>query len=116
MVSDKWLLANFLTQYELCYPLIVLCTADEAFEQDLRKLPFPVLVKQREHLTDRATIQLFAGAEQLRVFLEDKLQHEGSYIVQGFVSGYDAGCDVLCQDSCLLTYTIRKACIFSCRP
>jgi len=116
MVSDKWLLANYLARHKLCYPPTVLCTADETFERDLRRLSFPVLLKPREDLTDGAGIRLFNGVKQLRVFLEENPEHLGRYIVQSLISGYDMGCNVLCQEGRILAFTIQRAYIPARRP
>ena len=116
MVADKWLLANYLAEQKLCYLPTVLCTVDETFEQGLRGLSFPVLLKPREDSTRGRGIKRFETADQLQGYLEDKPEHFGRYIVQSYIRGYDVGCNMLCQDGRVLAYTVHKACVSGAEP
>lgn len=116
VVSDKWLLAEFLARHGLGQPPTVLATADAAFELKLSGLAFPALLKPRLDLADGRGIRRFESAEQLRAFLEKNPKHSGGYVVQSFVRGHDVCCSVLCREGKILAYTVQRAHIPSRRP
>jgi D-aspartate ligase len=116
VVSDKWLLAEFLARHGLGQPPTVLATDDAAFELTLRGLAFPALLKPRLDLADGRGIRRFESAEQLRAFLEKNPEHWGGYVVQSFVRGHDVCCNVLCREGEILAYTVQRARIPSRRP
>lgn len=109
IVSDKWLLANFLSRHQLPGPPTILSTMGEAFEYGLRKLSFPVLLKPRQDLRDGTGIRRFENAEQVLLFLAQRPEYLGRYVVQSLIRGYDMGCNVLCEGGQILAYTIQRA-------
>ena len=108
IVANKWSLANFLAKHDIPTPPTLLYTADEKFEQNLRELSFPVLLKPTRG-SSGINIQFFDNPITLLDFLkenEQSLRHR--YIVQNYVRGYDIDCSVLCKDGKILAYTIQK--------
>jgi len=107
-VTNKWLLVDFLKENHIPGPPSILYTADENFEQGLRELQFPVLVKPTRGRGGEG-IQFFDGPARLLDFLRDVSKGSSlHYIVQSFVHGYDVDCSVLCKDGKILAYTIQK--------
>ncbi|MDP8952518.1 MAG: ATP-grasp domain-containing protein, partial [Actinomycetota bacterium] len=116
VVSDKWLLAEFLSRHGIGQPPTVLAADDAAFERALRGLAFPVLLKPRRDLTLGRGIRRFESAEQLRAFLRENPEHSGGYVVQSFVRGHDVDCNVLCREGEILAHTVQRARTPSRRP
>lgn len=107
IVVNKWLLANFMKEYNIPHPLTILYTSDEKFEQELGMLSFPVLIKPMQGSEGR-NIQYFDNSAALLDFLKGNQRFSNQYIVQSFIHGHDIDCSVLCRDGKILAYTIQK--------
>lgn len=107
-VTDKWLLAKLLKENHIPGPATILYTADECFEQDLRELQFPVLIKPTKGRGGEG-IKRFDNPTDLLKHIEDVIKGSSlQYIVQSFVPGYDVDCSLLAKDGKILVYTIQK--------
>lgn len=76
------------------------------------EIEYPVIVKPVENLGDGRGIQLFQDGEGLKNYYNCS-KPAGKTIIQEFIRGYDIGCNVLCLNGDILTYTIQKGNLFS---
>lgn len=105
-VSDKWLFAEILKRENLPFPATFLYEREKINTQDFATLNYPILVKPRIGLGG-SEIVFFDDHSQLVKSLENP-KYGDKYILQEFIPGYDASCNVLCQDGEILAYTIQK--------
>jgi len=106
IADDKWRLACFVKQREFPHPATVLCSATQAFEDRIRVMQFPALIKPR-HGGNGAGIRRFEHPSELSNYLEAHPQEIGRSIVQTEIRGYDVDCSVLCERGKVLAYTIQ---------
>jgi predicted ATP-grasp superfamily ATP-dependent carboligase len=111
IAADKGNLAIWLQAHNIAGPTTLIYQADTAFEQQLRALPFPVLLKPAQQVGDDIGvggrgIQPFDTPDALLAFCQQTPTI--SYIVQPVIAGYDLGCNVLCQNGQILACTIQK--------
>lgn len=108
--ANKWLLAQWLQKHDIPCPTTLLYQPNQTFEQALKALRFPVLIKPTQQVGDVGIggrgIQIFDQPSALLTFCQANTTVE--YIVQPFIKGYDIDCSVLCQDGVIEAYTIQK--------
>jgi len=102
---DKWLTAEFLARSELPTPPTILCGGGGSFEQRVRNLRFPVLVKAVRGMGGSG-IECFDNPTDL---LQSPIAGSDKFIAQSFVTGYDIDCSVLCRDGHILAHTIQRS-------
>jgi D-aspartate ligase len=109
VANNKWRLLQLLQKQGIPVPPTVLCTLDSAFEQQVRQLEFPVLLKPVTAWGGEG-IQRFDNTSQLYEFLErcDGEKIKNRYIVQSFLTGYVIGLNVLCREGEVLAYTSQR--------
>jgi predicted ATP-grasp superfamily ATP-dependent carboligase len=112
IARNKWRLNQFCAQHNLPVPEALQVTCDDAFEQGLSRIPFPVLLKPAQS-TDGIGISRFESADDLRSFLagQDQDAYRDRYLVQPFVPGHDLGLSVLCRDGEILAMTQQRGII-----
>ncbi len=109
MATDKVKMANFLEQHNMPGPPTILYRESQEFEEQLRALPFPVILKPLKGGGGRH-IRTFRSADVLLDFLGKKVwKFSGNYIVQSFLDGYDVHCHLLCQEGKILAYTDSRS-------
>jgi predicted ATP-grasp superfamily ATP-dependent carboligase len=113
-VTNKWQLTTLLEAHDIPFPKAVQFRRDAHFEQEVRALRFPVLLKATS-LSGGNGITFFQDPEAL---LEHTRNDHGTedpcpdeYFVQNFVPGFDEGISVLCSQGKILAYTIHRAII-----
>lgn len=109
IANNKWLLFKLMQRNNIPTPPTVLCTLDSDFEQRVRKLEFPVLIKPVTAWGGEG-IQRFDHISQLYKFLEqcDSEKIKNKYIVQSFLTGYVIGLNILSQEGRILAYTMQR--------
>ena len=107
IVSDKWLLAEYLEKENIPHPSTILYQTDKFREQDLVSLTYPILVKPLDRDGGEG-IMYFAESSELSNYLKNTDRPE-KLILQSYVHGYDIDCSILCQNGEILAYTIQKA-------
>ncbi|TEU11858.1 MAG: ATP-grasp domain-containing protein, partial [Anaerolineales bacterium] len=109
VANNKWLLFKLMQEHGIPTIPTVLCTLDSDFEQQIRHLEFPVLIKPVMAWGGEG-IQRFDNVSQLYEFLEqcDSEKIKNRYIVQSFLTGYVGGLNILCQQGQMLAYTIQQ--------
>jgi glutathione synthase/RimK-type ligase-like ATP-grasp enzyme len=83
IARDKWLLAGWLTAHEIPCPPTLVHQCDEAFDQGLSTLPFPVLIKPTQDGYGRG-IRRFETPSALWRFFHEHVCSE-AFIVQSFI-------------------------------
>jgi len=114
-VVDKGRLAVFLAGHGLSHPDTLLCTGDDAFEEGISRLVFPVLLKP-VHGRFGERIRRFETCAALRPFLRTHACPPGTFIAQRFVPGFDIDCSVLCREGQVLAHTIQQGIISRRKP
>jgi predicted ATP-grasp superfamily ATP-dependent carboligase len=109
LVNNKWLLFKLMQRNGIPAPQTILCTLDGDFEQQVRDLEFPVLIKPVTAWGGEG-IQCFDHISQLYRFLKqcDSEKIKNRYIVQSFLTGYVIGLNILCQEGEILAYTMQR--------
>lgn len=107
LVSDKWLLTEFLKKENIPHPATILHKNDALNGQNFEALSFPVLLKPLDS-SGGVGILYFKDSTELSEYLKKQNQPE-RFVIQSFVTGYDIDCSVLCQNGEILAYTIQKA-------
>jgi len=109
ITNNKWLLFKLMQENGIPTPQTVLCTLDEDFEQRIRHLEFPVLIKPITAWGGEG-IQRFDSKSQLQEFLEqcDGEKIKNRCIVQSFLTGHVIGLNILCREGQLLAYTAQR--------
>jgi D-aspartate ligase len=109
LANNKWLLHKLMQEHGFPTIPTVLCTLDSDFEQQIRDLEFPVIIKPVTAWGGEG-IQRFEDRSQFQEFLErsgsEKIKNR--YIVQSFLTGYVGGFNILCRDGELLAYTMQR--------
>jgi predicted ATP-grasp superfamily ATP-dependent carboligase len=107
IVSDKWLLAQYLQKENIPCPTTILYQKNVSDIQVLATLLFPVLVKPLDG-EGGVGIEYFDELSKLVDYLERESVPD-RLIIQSFINGYDIDCSVLCENGKILAYTIQKA-------
>jgi predicted ATP-grasp superfamily ATP-dependent carboligase len=115
LVVDKGRLAAFLAERGIPHPATLPCSGDDAFEEAVADLVFPLLLKPVRG-GDSGNIRRFETRAALRAFFRTKVYPRGTFIVQHFVPGFDIDCSVLCREGEVLAHTIQKGLIPRRRP
>jgi D-aspartate ligase len=99
---DKWSLYLFLKQHNIPVPETFLLTESEQFNQ----LDYPVLLKPIDGSGGKNIQKLDHFDKENFQFIID--HPDETYIVQDYINGYDIGCNVLCENGQVITYTIQQ--------
>jgi predicted ATP-grasp superfamily ATP-dependent carboligase len=112
IANNKWLLARFLKEREIPGPPTVLVTGDDLFEEKLRAIKFPVLLKPVSAWGGEG-IERFEDLASLRRYLaqRDPKRINGRFIVQSFLPGFVVGVNVLSSHGRLLATTMQRGII-----
>jgi predicted ATP-grasp superfamily ATP-dependent carboligase len=112
IANNKWLLAQALEKNQIPSPPTILLTCDDAFEEQLQTLAFPVLLKPVTAWGGEG-IERFDDVLELRRYLEkkDKETIKGRFIVQSFLSGFVVGVNVLARAGKILATTMQRGII-----
>jgi predicted ATP-grasp superfamily ATP-dependent carboligase len=109
VANNKWLLFKLMQEHGIPAVPTVLCTLDSDFEQQIRHLESPVLIKPVTAWGGEG-IRRFDNISQLYEFLEqcDSEKIKNRYIVQSFLTGYVGGLNILCREGQMLAYTMQR--------
>ena len=110
IANNKWLLAQFLEEHDFPGQCSILVTDDGLFEQNLRNMGFPALLKPIT-ARDGDGIQRFEHLSELRNYFN---QHGikpliGHFMIQELVHGPVIGLNILSRDGNVLASTIQKS-------
>jgi len=104
--ANKWTLADHLDRHQIPTPRTLLFRQNDAFATELSSMSFPVLTKPLDGKGGRG-IQYWENISDLTDYLE-KFGKPNQLIVQKFIRGHFAGCNVLCQNGNILAHTAQK--------
>jgi len=104
--ANKWTLADHLNRHHIPTPRTLLFRQDDAFATELSSIPFPVLTKSLDGKGGRG-IQYWENKSDLMGHLE-RYGKPNQLIVQKFIRGHFAGCNVLCHNGKILAHTAQK--------
>ncbi len=108
--DDKWQLAQLMQREKIPAPHTLFWTRDDAFERELDRMRFPVLIKPTR-CNHGTRIRGFEDRAALSRFLTDNRDDARPYIIQSRVPGYDIDCSVFCRDGRIVAHTVQKALI-----
>ncbi len=106
--TNKGSLAELARRHDLPIPETIRYSSEPHFDESLRSLEFPVLVKPTTGEGGRG-IHLFNRPDDVSQYLRRFPENEArEHIVQRFISGRDMDCSVLCKDGEILAHTIQR--------
>lgn len=110
--NNKWTLSQFLKENRIPGPPSVLVDFSDRFEEKLRDLDFPVLLKPVTS-RDGDGIERFETSSDLMRYLDRQQPEEvrERFVVQGFLSGPDVDLNFLSSNGRILASTIQQAII-----
>jgi predicted ATP-grasp superfamily ATP-dependent carboligase len=112
IANNKWLFAQFLEENDIPGPTTILVTCDDHFEEALRNINFPVLIKPVEASGGHG-IMCFEKPSELKPYLEQQELEtlKERYIVQSFITGSLMDANILSRQGEMLAITLQKGII-----
>ncbi len=114
IADDKWLTAKWLVSNKIEGPKTILYAPGNEFEERLRHLSFPVLIKPRKGSGGEG-IKIFEDRNALINFCQ-KNSKASEIIVQSYINGFDIDCSILCKEGKILAFTIQKRIVYDQKP
>ena len=105
-VCDKWELSKYLVKNQIYFPKTI---SNFKFLSDLN---FPILYKPAKGTAGGLGIKLLKSFNDVT----KELINSDNYILQEYIKGYDADCNVLCLNGKILAYTMQKSIMSSSKP
>ncbi len=117
IVNNKWSLAQYLEKTQMPGPQTVLVDYGDQFEERLRNMRFPVLLKPTGSAGGIGILR-FDNLPKLKEYLErlGPEKSQGRFIVQSFLAGKDITLNVLSRNGELLAATFQKGLIPNTLP
>ena len=108
IADSKIMLASFMKSHDIPYPRSVRFNpADPDTENDLAKLPLPIIAKT-EWGGGGAAMRVFNNRDELIPYLHNEFTDTRPIIVQQFIQGIDLGCAVFCRNGKILCSVVQK--------
>lgn len=108
IVTNKRDISDFMVKHSIPgQPTVLPITSNGSFESNLKRLPFPALLKPVKAQGGEG-IRYFDNPDLLKSALTKNRHSFSQYILQSFIPGRDIDCSVLCQEGKILAYTIQQ--------
>ena len=104
IASNKSRLSDFCSEQQLPHPKSVLSHSDHINTINNSNIKFPILIKPLDMKGGDGIIKM----DSLNDFVNKYNNIEDSIFIQGYISGYDIDCSVICGNGKILCHTIQR--------